>query len=56
MDIYEFARRMPKTELHAHLERISLNGLRSSLLPEDGKARLEAEFQAEFIRLRQEMV
>ena len=34
------------------LEQISLNGLRASFLPEADKARLEAEFRAEFARLR----
>lgn len=35
------------------LEQISLNGVRASLLLEDQKAALEAEFQAEFVRLRE---
>jgi adenosine deaminase len=37
------------------LEQISLNGVRASLLPDDRKAALEAEFQAEFARLREEL-
>ena len=36
------------------LEQISLNGLRASLLPPNKKARLLAEFRAEFARLRTE--
>jgi len=36
----------------AELERVSLNAVRASLLPEGGKARLEGEFRAEFMRLR----
>jgi adenosine deaminase len=35
------------------LEQVSLNGLRASFLPPEGKARLLAEFQAEFMRLRE---
>jgi aminodeoxyfutalosine deaminase len=35
------------------LERVSLNGLRASFLPEVDKARLESEFRAEFERLRE---
>jgi adenosine deaminase len=38
----------------AELEEVSLNGLRASLLPSNEKARLQAEFQAEFARLRSE--
>jgi adenosine deaminase len=34
------------------LERISLNALQASFLPADEKTRLEAEFRAEFGRLR----
>jgi aminodeoxyfutalosine deaminase len=34
------------------LEQVSLNGLRTSLLPPDEKAHLEGEFRAEFTRLR----
>ena len=34
------------------LEQISLNGLRASFLPEADKARLEAQFRAEFAQLR----
>jgi adenosine deaminase len=37
------------------LERISLNGMRASLLPDEHKARLEAEFKTEFGYLRQEL-
>jgi adenosine deaminase len=37
------------------LERISLNGLRASLLPADERGRLENEFRAGFARLRQEL-
>jgi len=36
------------------LERVSLNGVQASLLPEEAKAQLEAEFRAEFARLRSE--
>ena len=36
------------------LERVSLNGLRASLLPPVDKARLEAEFRAQIARLREE--
>ena len=35
------------------LEQISLNGVRASFLPLADKARLQAEFQAEFLRLRE---
>jgi adenosine deaminase len=35
------------------LEQISLNGLRASFLPSADKARLQAEFQSEFVRLRE---
>jgi adenosine deaminase len=34
------------------LERLSLNALRASFLPADEKTRLEAEFRAEFVRLK----
>jgi len=34
------------------LEQVSLNGLRASLLPQAEKARLEAEFRAQFAQLR----
>jgi len=37
------------------LEQVSLNGLRASLLPQTEKARLEAEFRAQFAQLRGEM-
>lgn len=37
------------------LEQISLNGIRASLLPPNKKARLQAEFRAEFARLRTEL-
>jgi adenosine deaminase len=37
------------------LERVSLNGLRASFLPAVDKAQLEAEFRAEFARLREEL-
>ena len=37
------------------LERVSLNALRASLLPENEKARLSAEFRLEFARLRLEL-
>jgi aminodeoxyfutalosine deaminase len=37
------------------LERISLNGLRASLLPQADKARLETEFHAQFAQLRAEL-
>ncbi len=37
------------------LERASLNGIRTSLLPANEKARLMAEFGAEFARLRGEL-
>ncbi|MBU0702367.1 MAG: adenosine deaminase [Chloroflexi bacterium] len=36
------------------LEQVSLNGLRASFLPPAEKARLEAEFRAEFAQLREE--
>ncbi len=36
------------------LEQVSLNGLRASFLPQADKARLEAEFRAEFAQLREE--
>jgi adenosine deaminase len=36
------------------LEQVSLNGLRASFLPQADKTRLEAEFRAEFTRLREE--
>lgn len=36
------------------LEQISLNSLRSSFLPQAEKARMEAEFHAQFIQLREE--
>ena len=36
------------------LEQISLNGLRASFLPQAEKARLEAEFRAEFAQLRED--
>ncbi len=39
----------------AELEQVSLNAVRASLLPEAEKARLEKEFRAEFVRLRQEL-
>ncbi len=39
----------------AELEKMSLNALRASLLPEAEHARLEKEFRAEFNRLRQEL-
>ena len=35
------------------LERVSLNGIRASLLPAPAKARMETEFRAEFASLRQ---
>jgi adenosine deaminase len=35
------------------LEQVSLNGLQASFLPPADKARLQAEFQAEFLRLRE---
>lgn len=37
------------------LEQVSLNGLRASFLPEAEKARLESEFRAQFIQLREEL-
>jgi len=37
------------------LERISLNGLRFSLLPEEEKLRLMTVFQSEFMHLRESM-
>jgi adenosine deaminase len=37
------------------VEQVSLNGLHASFLPQADKARLEAEFRAEFARLRQEL-
>jgi len=37
------------------LEQVSLNGLRASFLPPAKQAQLEAEFHAEFARLRQEL-
>ena len=37
------------------LEQVSLNGLRASFLPQADKARLEAEFCAEFAQLREEI-
>lgn len=37
------------------LDQFSLNGIRASLLPESDKARLGAEFQAEFVQLRREL-
>lgn len=36
------------------LEQVSLNGIRASLLPPNKKARLQAEFKAEFARLKTE--
>ncbi len=39
----------------ADLERVSLNAVRASLLPDADKTRLEEEFQAEFTRLREEL-
>jgi aminodeoxyfutalosine deaminase len=38
-----------------NLEQVSLNAVRAGLLPPDEKARLLAEFQAEFARLRTEL-
>jgi aminodeoxyfutalosine deaminase len=37
------------------LEQVSLNGLRASFLPKVEQARLEAEFRAQFLRLRKEL-
>jgi adenosine deaminase len=37
------------------LERVSLNGVRTSFLPKTEKAELEAQFRTEFARLRQEL-
>ena len=37
------------------LEQVSLNGVRASVLPENEKARLQAEFRAGFARLRSEL-
>ena len=37
------------------VERISLNGVRASLLPDDRKSTMEAEFMAEFVRLREQL-
>jgi aminodeoxyfutalosine deaminase len=37
------------------LERVSLNGLHASFLPQAEKARLEAEFRAQFAQLREEL-
>jgi len=37
------------------LEQISLNGLRASFLPQADKERLEADFRAQFVQLREEL-
>jgi adenosine deaminase len=37
------------------LEKVSLNGLRASFLPEKEKARMETEFRTQFARLREEL-